>query len=93
MCTNTFSPLDPFIHDHVLYHSGTVSVSVSSLCTHTYTHIFHMGKMAFTHLLMPQKMENNGLGIQVSTLFTQEYSSLTKMLSCLYYIVFLSSIK
>lgn len=46
--------------------------------THTHTHIFHTGKMAFTHLLIPQKMENNGLSIQVCALFTQWYLFLTK---------------
>lgn len=64
------------------FHPGSCSIwlwNSTSVCFFTlHTHIFHMGKMAFTHLLIPQKMENNGLGIQVSTLFTQEYSSLSK---------------
>lgn len=91
MCTHTFSPIDAFIQDHVLYGSGTLLLSVSSLYTHT--HIFHTGKMALTHLLIPQKMENNGLGTPVRALFTQQYSSLAKTFSCLCYIMFLSSIK
>lgn len=37
MCIHTFRPLDPFIQDHVLYGSGTVPVSVSSLYTHTFS--------------------------------------------------------
>lgn len=52
-----------------------------------------MGKMAFTHLLIPQKMENNGFSIQVSALFTQEYSSLAKKFCCLCYIMFIHKVK